>query len=91
VNRNSGKCMGVTGGSAQNGAAVVQWDCNGHPDQRWFGKRPRFRSRDLGFAPLSSLTVRANCETVNLRAAEPAYAIASRLMVSQAGGAQASP
>jgi hypothetical protein len=40
VNMHSGKCMGVTGGSLQNGAAVVQWDCNGHEDQRWSVRRP---------------------------------------------------
>jgi hypothetical protein len=32
--------MGVLGGSLQNGAAVVQWDCNGHEDQRWSVRMP---------------------------------------------------
>lgn len=32
---NSGKCLGVGGGSVSQGAPIVQWDCNGHLDQNW--------------------------------------------------------
>jgi Ricin-type beta-trefoil lectin domain len=32
---NSGKCLGVSGGSLSQGASIVQWSCNGHPDQTW--------------------------------------------------------
>jgi hypothetical protein len=35
VNVNSGKCMGVQGGSKSQGAPVVQSTCNGHLDQEW--------------------------------------------------------
>lgn len=34
--RATGKCVGVAGGSTAAGAAVVEWDCVGHPDQRWY-------------------------------------------------------
>jgi hypothetical protein len=36
VDRNSGQCLGITGGSAAVGAQAVQWPCNGNPDQEWF-------------------------------------------------------
>jgi hypothetical protein len=36
VNLNTGMCLGVTGGSTSIGAPVVQWACNGHPDQNWY-------------------------------------------------------
>jgi len=36
VNLNSGQCLGVQGGSTALGAQVVQWPCNGHPDQEWY-------------------------------------------------------
>jgi hypothetical protein len=36
VNKNSGLCLGVTGGSTSVGANTVQWTCNGHPDQGWY-------------------------------------------------------
>lgn len=32
----SGKCLGVRNGDMTNGTPVVQWTCNGHPDQSWF-------------------------------------------------------
>lgn len=32
---NSGKCLGVGGGSLNEGASVVQWSCLPHPDQTW--------------------------------------------------------
>jgi hypothetical protein len=37
VSVNSGKCLGVGGGSTGQGAGLVQWDCLGtdHPDQYW--------------------------------------------------------
>jgi GH43 family beta-xylosidase len=41
TNRNSGKCMEVTGGSAVDGANVAQYTCNGNAGQRW-------RLEDLG-------------------------------------------
>lgn len=28
-------CLGVLGGDMTNGTPVVQWPCNGHPDQTW--------------------------------------------------------
>ncbi|WP_410812856.1 RICIN domain-containing protein [Micromonospora sp. 067-2] len=36
MSRASGKCVGVSGGSRTQGATVVEWDCNGHADQRWY-------------------------------------------------------
>jgi hypothetical protein len=36
VNLKSHDCLGVAGGSTLRGAPVVQWPCNGHPDQEWF-------------------------------------------------------
>jgi GH43 family beta-xylosidase len=35
VNRNSGKCLEVAGGSAADGANIQQWTCNGGANQRW--------------------------------------------------------
>lgn len=35
VNRNSGKCLEVEGGSSADGANVLQWACNGGTNQRW--------------------------------------------------------
>ncbi|HLG78438.1 MAG TPA: RICIN domain-containing protein, partial [Ktedonobacteraceae bacterium] len=35
ISVNSNKCMGVQGGSTQRGASVLQWSCNGAPDQAW--------------------------------------------------------
>jgi len=31
----SGKCMDVSGGSRENGAAIIQWDCHGGDNQQW--------------------------------------------------------
>jgi hypothetical protein len=36
INLNSGQCLGVQGGSTALGSQVVQWPCNGNPDQAWF-------------------------------------------------------
>jgi GH43 family beta-xylosidase len=41
VNRNSGKCLEVAGGSSADGANIQQWTCNGGNNQRW-------RFEDLG-------------------------------------------
>jgi hypothetical protein len=35
VNVNSGKCVGVRGGSTTQGAPIVQFTCNGRDDQLW--------------------------------------------------------
>jgi hypothetical protein len=35
VNKNSGKCLAVAGGSDAEAAKVIQWDCVGSQDQRW--------------------------------------------------------
>ncbi|MFI9566291.1 family 43 glycosylhydrolase [Streptomyces rishiriensis] len=35
VNRNSGKCLDVSGGSAADGANILQWTCNGGANQKW--------------------------------------------------------
>jgi hypothetical protein len=32
---NSSKCLGVSGGNMTNGTPIVQFTCNGHPDQQW--------------------------------------------------------
>ncbi|MFF5173658.1 RICIN domain-containing protein [Micromonospora sp. NPDC000089] len=34
--RPTGKCVGVSGGSTAAGAHVIEWDCNGNLDQRWY-------------------------------------------------------
>ncbi len=34
-NLNSGKCLGVLGGNMTNATPIVQWTCNGNPDQTW--------------------------------------------------------
>jgi hypothetical protein len=39
VNRNSGKCLGIIGGSMDVGGNAVQWDCIGHDDQKWYSSR----------------------------------------------------
>jgi galactose oxidase len=31
----TGDCLGVYGGNMTNGTPVVQWPCNGNPDQTW--------------------------------------------------------
>jgi hypothetical protein len=36
VNLNSGLCMGVTGGIMQPGQSVIQWPCDGTPNQLWW-------------------------------------------------------
>ncbi|MFK4102134.1 family 43 glycosylhydrolase [Streptomyces sp. NPDC019531] len=41
VNRNSGKCLDVNGGSTADGANIFQWTCNGGSNQKW-------RIEDLG-------------------------------------------
>ncbi|MFE9674836.1 family 43 glycosylhydrolase [Streptomyces sp. NPDC006259] len=41
VNRNSGKCLDVSGGSAADGTNVAQWTCTGGANQKW-------RIEDLG-------------------------------------------
>nr|WP_211234780.1 ricin-type beta-trefoil lectin domain protein [Glycomyces arizonensis] len=35
VNRHSGKCMDVSGGSTADGAEIIQYDCHGGSNQRW--------------------------------------------------------
>jgi Ricin-type beta-trefoil lectin domain len=35
INVNSGKCMGVSGGSLSAGATIVQWTCDGSLNQYW--------------------------------------------------------
>ncbi|NYI07706.1 family 43 glycosylhydrolase [Allostreptomyces psammosilenae] len=35
VNRNSGKCLDLAGGSSADGANVQQWTCNGGANQQW--------------------------------------------------------
>lgn len=35
TNRNSGKCLDVSGGSTADGADVIQYTCNGGANQRW--------------------------------------------------------
>jgi Ricin-type beta-trefoil lectin domain-like len=32
----NGECMGVLGGTSKVGEHIVQWPCNGHPDQSWY-------------------------------------------------------
>ena len=39
VSRFSGKCVGVSNGSMDNGKPVIQWECNGHESQRWEMRR----------------------------------------------------
>ncbi|MEU4484429.1 family 43 glycosylhydrolase [Streptomyces purpurascens] len=41
VNRNSGKCLDVAGGSSADGTDVFQWSCTGVANQKW-------RIEDLG-------------------------------------------
>jgi GH43 family beta-xylosidase len=41
VNRNSGKCLDVEGGSTLDGANIFQWTCHGGANQKW-------RVEDLG-------------------------------------------
>jgi GH43 family beta-xylosidase len=41
VNRNSGKCLDVTGGRTADGTNVIQWTCHGGDNQKW-------RVEDLG-------------------------------------------
>src|SRR5262249_7094802 len=35
VSRNSGKCLDVSGASTEDGAAVIQWRCDGSANQQW--------------------------------------------------------
>ncbi|MCY1054911.1 Ca2+-dependent phosphoinositide-specific phospholipase C [Nannocystis sp. SCPEA4] len=35
VNDNSNKCLDVWNGSYQNGSDIIQWSCNGDPNQTW--------------------------------------------------------
>jgi hypothetical protein len=35
VNAKDNRCLDVNGGSKDNGAQIVQWDCHGGPNQQW--------------------------------------------------------
>jgi hypothetical protein len=35
INGNSGKCLDLSGNAAENGAAVIQWNCHNGANQRW--------------------------------------------------------
>lgn len=35
VNAKDNRCLDVNGGSRDNGAQVLQWDCHGGPNQQW--------------------------------------------------------
>ncbi|GGM07067.1 RICIN domain-containing protein [Dactylosporangium sucinum] len=35
VNAQDNRCLDVNGGSKDNGAQIVQWDCHGGPNQQW--------------------------------------------------------
>ncbi|MEV6243610.1 RICIN domain-containing protein [Lentzea sp. NPDC051838] len=35
ANRSSGKCLDLNGGSVDNGATVIQWNCHNGSNQRW--------------------------------------------------------
>lgn len=39
VDRNSRKCLGVSGAAMERGTILVQWECNGSPDQKWEMRR----------------------------------------------------
>jgi hypothetical protein len=40
VDQNSGRCLGVRGGSSERGAALIQWPCNpNNQHQRWQMRR----------------------------------------------------
>lgn len=41
-NEATGQCLGVAGESTANGAEVVVWSCNGHPDQYWNAETGEF-------------------------------------------------
>jgi hypothetical protein len=41
INRNSGKCLDVSGVSTANGAIIQQWTCGSGTNQRW-------RMQDMG-------------------------------------------
>ncbi|HXM54946.1 MAG TPA: RICIN domain-containing protein [Candidatus Dormibacteraeota bacterium] len=55
VSEYSSKCVGVGGSSLNQGASIVEWDCNSHTDQRWalafsgdfFNGFPAFNILDL--------------------------------------------
>jgi hypothetical protein len=37
INRNSAKCLNVTGASVADGASVIQWRCQSdHTNDRWY-------------------------------------------------------
>jgi hypothetical protein len=40
-------CMGVLGASTLSGAPVVQWPCNGSPDQNWVFNASTHRFTDV--------------------------------------------
>jgi hypothetical protein len=35
VNPQSNKCVDVKDRNTDNGAPLIQWDCNGGPNQKW--------------------------------------------------------
>ncbi|MFE5037938.1 RICIN domain-containing protein [Streptomyces sp. NPDC056683] len=43
-NVNSGKCLTPYGASLNNGADIVQWDCNGHSGENWYWNGSEIRS-----------------------------------------------
>ena len=47
VSRHSGKCLDVSGGSADDGASIIQWQCHGGENQNWLLLRPATGSARL--------------------------------------------
>ena len=50
VSRHSGKCLDVSGGSAADGASIIQWQCHGGENQNWLLLR---QPRPLPLVPRS--------------------------------------
>jgi GH43 family beta-xylosidase len=65
VNRNSGKCLDLAGGSTADGANVQQWTCNAGANQRWrFEDQADDNSRLVSVASGKVLDV-ANCNSAD--------------------------
>src|SRR5262249_36987218 len=62
VNANSGKCLGVQDGNMTPGTAVVQFTCNGHPDQVWNSDYTTFANEyPAGYALLRNAQDSSKC------------------------------
>ena len=65
VNRNSGKCLDVSGGSTADGGDVIQWTCNGGASQKWTFSDPGDESSKVTNVNSGKVLDVSNCGTTD--------------------------